>query len=158
MKESRYNVWVEDEQYAYVYNGVSGGLLRTSKRDRVQFRRNPAEVSASLLEDLAHGRMIVPDGADELELLRARYEHTRGDLTQFGLTIVTSLGCNFDCPYCFEAKHPSIMNPEVECAILQVLDDQLPRIRSFNVTWYGGEPLVGIRPLLSLSDAFKERL
>jgi hypothetical protein len=28
---------------------------------------------------------------------------------------------------------------------------------SFNVTWFGGEPLVGKQPLLALSDAFIER-
>ena len=41
--------------------------------------------------------------------------------------------------------------------MLQVLDDQLPKIHSFHVTWFGGEPLVGKQPLLALSDAFIER-
>src|SRR5262249_8819925 len=66
----------------------------------------------------------------------------------------TSLGCNFDCPYCFEAKHPSVMGTDVEAAILDTLVDQLPHITTFSVNWFGGEPLVGIRPLLSLSDKF----
>ncbi len=49
------------------------------------------------------------------------------------------------------------MSAEVEAAILQLLDDSLPRLRDFAVTWYGGEPLVGKRPLLDLSDRFIER-
>jgi uncharacterized protein len=110
-----------------------------------------------LLEQMAHGRMLVPDGADEIDLLAKRYELTRFDTTHFAYTLVTSLGCNFDCPYCFEAKHPSIMNAEVQDAILAALDDQLPNINSFTVTWFGGEPLVGKQPLLALSDAFIER-
>jgi uncharacterized protein len=73
------------------------------------------------------------------------------------LTLVTSLGCNFDCPYCFEEKHPSIMDGEVQGLVLGLLDDQLAHIESFHVTWFGGEPLLGKRPLLALSDAFIER-
>ncbi len=34
MKESRYNVWVEREGHAYVYNGVSGALLRLGVEER----------------------------------------------------------------------------------------------------------------------------
>ena len=95
--------------------------------------------------------------ADELETLSAKYQASRGDASQFALTLVTSLGCNFDCPYCFEAKHPSIMDDEVQQAVLHVLDDKLPGISSFGVSWFGGEPLVGKRPLLDLSDRFIEK-
>ncbi|MGH2600560.1 MAG: radical SAM protein, partial [Dehalococcoidia bacterium] len=116
-----------------------------------------AAPSPKTLEQLALGRMLIPDTADELAVLQGRYEASRWDTTSFALTIVTSLGCNFDCPYCFEAKHPSILSPEVEAAVLAVLDDQLPRIQRFSVSWFGGEPLVGKRPLLSLSDAFIAR-
>ena len=31
MKESRYNVWVEREDAVYVFNGVSGALLRVPR-------------------------------------------------------------------------------------------------------------------------------
>jgi uncharacterized protein len=106
---------------------------------------------------MALGRMLVPDDGDELALLETRYRLSRYDRGRFGLTLVTSLGCNFDCPYCFEAKHPSIMDEAVVAAVLQMVDDRLPRITELTVTWFGGEPLVGKVPLLALSDAFIER-
>ncbi|GAA0528830.1 radical SAM protein [Saccharopolyspora thermophila] len=43
---------------------------------------------------------------------------------------------------------------EVAAHVLKVLDAQLPHIESFDVTWFGGEPLVGKGSLLQLSDAF----
>jgi uncharacterized protein len=101
--------------------------------------------------------MLIPDDADELLKLETRYRVSRNDRSHFALTIVTSLGCNFDCPYCFEAKHPSIMNEQIQEMVLQVLNDQLPRIQSFHVTWFGGEPLAGKKSLLALSDAFIAR-
>ncbi|MEZ5144611.1 MAG: radical SAM protein [Acidimicrobiales bacterium] len=162
MKESRYNIWVERPDGAYVYNGVTGTLLRVPLEQRAALGRLVAGerdhgLTAGTADKLVQGRMIVADAADELDLLRARYEASRHDRSSFALTIVTSLGCNFDCPYCFEAKHPSILSPAVEASVLQVLDDQLPHIEEFSVTWFGGEPLVGKRPLLSLSDAFIDR-
>ena len=162
MKQSRYNIWVERQGSAYVYNGVSGALLRTSlaaheSLPRVLEGGNDPACSPHLLQQLVLGRMLVPDDADELEYLSRRYTASRYNTSHFALTIVTSLGCNFDCPYCFEAKHPSIMDDDVQQAVLAVLDDQLPRISSFSVTWFGGEPLVGKKPLLALSDAFIAR-
>jgi uncharacterized protein len=162
MKQSRYNIWVERGDAHYVFNGVSGALLRATKDSYDALERflegdNETKCSPKLLEQLARGRMLIPDDADELALLARRYEVSRHDDSYFALTIVTSLGCNFDCPYCFEAKHPSIMDDKVQQAVLQVLDDQLPKIRRFRVTWFGGEPLVGKKPLLALSDAFIER-
>jgi uncharacterized protein len=162
MKESRYNVWVDRDGASYVYNGVSGGLLRMSADERAAVQRVLADAGArdcspKLLEKMAVGRMLVPDDADEIAMLAKRYESTRHDTSHFAMTLVTSLGCNFDCPYCFEAKHPSIMSDAVVAALLQVLDSQLPRISSFNAAWFGGEPLVGKRPLLELSDEFIAR-
>jgi uncharacterized protein len=164
VKESRYNVWVERPDAAYVYNGVSGALLQMPRDDASAVRgwlsggQEPSEAcSPTLLADLIRGRMLVRDGFDEFAFLAGRYQASRHDTRHFALTIVTSLGCNFDCPYCFEAKHPSVMNAEVQEAVVRVLDDKLPAMTSFSVTWYGGEPLVGKRSLLALSDVFIER-
>jgi uncharacterized protein len=101
--------------------------------------------------------MLIPSELDELELLARRYRLSRHNTDHFALTIVTSLGCNFDCPYCYEAKHPSVMNEEVRKAVLELLDEKLPGLSLFTVTWFGGEPLVGKRPLLALADEFIAR-
>jgi uncharacterized protein len=161
MQESRYNIWVEKGEAAYVFNGISGALLCLSYEDYRAFRRFMAgedtACSPDLLARLAQGIMVIPDDTDEVAFLRRRYASSRYDTSQFGLTIVTSLGCNFDCPYCFEAKHPSIMDESVQELVLQAFEDQLPQISSFRVNWYGGEPLVGKKPLLALSDLFIDR-
>jgi uncharacterized protein len=115
MKASNYNIWVERGESAYVFNGVTGSLLQMSKQDRDSLQAFLAGVkgatcSPKLLAHLANGLMVIPDDTDELDLLARRYQFSRYDTSRFALTIVTSLGCNFDCPYCFEAKHPSIMD------------------------------------------------
>lgn len=101
--------------------------------------------------------MLVRDGVDDLALLEMRYHAPRHSTEHFALTIITSLGCNFDCPYCFEARHPSIMNVDVKQGLLQAIDDKLKTVMDLSVSWFGGEPLVGKRPLLALADAFIDR-
>ena len=164
MKASRYNVWIDREDASYVYSGMTGGVLRVSHEEREAIERaletggaDLAGCSPTTLTRLAEARMIIPDDADELETLALRYRRSRADASRLALTIVTSLGCNFDCPYCFEDKHPSIMSEEVERDLVALVEDQVPSIQAMSVCWFGGEPLVGKRPLLRLSDAFIDR-
>ncbi|HTV44010.1 MAG TPA: radical SAM protein [Stellaceae bacterium] len=162
MKESNYNVWARRDDRYYVYNGMSGSLLGMPAHDHAALRRyldntETRDVSADLLAKLAVGRMLVPDDADELLTLQRRYETSRQANDRLVLTIVSSLGCNFDCPYCFEAKYPSILAPDVQLQILKLVDDQLPKISTLHVSWFGGEPLLGKKSLLDLSDAFIAR-
>ncbi len=163
MKESRFNIWISRDGRRYVYNGRTGGLLSLTEDDYsvsmgLLGGGAPADASDTVaLVQLVRGGMVIPDDCDELALLERGYEASRWDTSTFALTLVTSLGCNFDCPYCFEAKHPSLMDAAVRKAVLAVVDDQLPRITALNVTWYGGEPLVGKKAVFSLSEKFIER-
>jgi uncharacterized protein len=162
MRESRYNVVVARGAGVWVYNGLSGMLLTVSPdewRDLGRFLGgdDTCVPAPETLRDLTGGRMIVNDDTDELDVLQRRYRASTTDRSSFALTIVTSLGCNFDCPYCFETKVPSILDAETERLLLDVLDEQLPALTTFNVTWYGGEPLLGQDRLDRLSVAFLER-
>lgn len=161
MKQSAYNVWVERPSGAYVYNGIGGSLLKLDAGNHAALRayldHGATHCPPSVLEQLVRGRMLIADDIDELRALRARRNSSQSDTRQLGLTLITSLGCNFDCPYCFEAKFPSVMNDRVQTAVLRLVDDQLTKIDQLSVTWFGGEPLVGKRVLNRLSKAFIER-
>ncbi len=162
MRMSRYNVVVSNGEDAHVFNGLTGGLLRLAPEalHAVETFVETGAAAPAMQDTIvkaAAGGMIVEDDTDEIEVLRARYAASRHDRTRLGLTIVSSLGCNFDCPYCYEMKHPSILGRPVQEALLRLLDRRLSEIRSFAVTWFGGEPLVGKKPLYTLSQAFIDR-
>lgn len=156
---SRYNVWAEVGDQAAVFNGMTGAFTVMSVTDRDQVRafvedEGSGEGIETLLTDLVTRRVIVNDHADELAELRRRYDDSRWRSDTLGLTVVTSLGCNFDCPYCFEDKKPSLLKPAVADALVGILGDSLPSIGRVSVTWMGGEPLLGSEQLLALSDRF----
>jgi uncharacterized protein len=117
---------------------------------------NSPTCSPKILEKLVRGRMLIADDVDELKLLRRRYETTQSEKKYLGLTLIPSLGCNFDCPYCFEDKFPSVMDERTQRAVMRLVDDQLPKIDKLSVSWFGGEPLVGKKALMRLSNAFIE--
>ena len=162
MRESQFNVWVADGPVHHVYNGVSGATVRVPADQRKPITDfltgdDQALVDATLVRALVDSRMIVTDDADEIALLRRRYAETRRNQGRFHLTVVTSLGCNFACPYCFEAKHPSLMDEPVQARLLQIVENKLATAGELSVLWYGGEPLVGRDALLRLSDGFRHR-
>ena len=162
MKESRYNVWAEDGSRVFVHNGISGRLVTLPKAQRDPIHRfvagdDEAPIDPAVLHELIDAQVVIADAADELDLLRRRYDATRRNPGRFRLTVVTSLGCNFDCPYCFEAKHPALLTEAVEDRLLRLVDRKLPAVRELAVLWYGGEPLVGLPALLRLSDELVAR-
>lgn len=156
-KESRYNIWQRAGGRWFVFNGASGALLSLSERDRAAMEgllAGGAEEACppKLLEALVLGLMLLPADFDEVERLRQVYRASSGSDDHLSLTIVPSLGCNFDCPYCFENKTPSVMTPRVESAICAFVASRVKALGALHVTWFGGEPLVGKRSLLRLSD------
>jgi len=70
-----------------------------------------------------------------------------------GLTICTTIGCNFDCPYCFEDHRPGRMSPETQEDVVALAGRMLQAsgAKKLAVTWFGGEPLLMPEIIESLS-------
>ena len=74
-----------------------------------------------------------------------------------GLTICPTMGCNFDCPYCFEHHRPGKMDGETQDSVVRLAGKMLDAVGSkrLNVTWFGGEPLLAADVIESLSERLK---
>lgn len=75
-----------------------------------------------------------------------------------GLTICPTMGCNFDCPYCFEDHGRDKMSEEVQDDVVALVKRMLDASGSKNVsvTWFGGEPLLAPGVIESLSERLME--
>ena len=73
-----------------------------------------------------------------------------------GLTICPTMGCNFDCPYCFENHRAGKMSPQVQDDVVALAQRMLDAsgTQSLSVTWFGGEPLLAP----DVIDALSRRL
>lgn len=70
-----------------------------------------------------------------------------------GLTICPTMGCNFDCPYCFENHGQGKMGVDVQDDVVALARRMLEasRTRRLHVNWFGGEPLLAPDVIETLS-------
>jgi uncharacterized protein len=95
---------------------------------------------------------LVDQDINELNVVRDLFDHGRKKQNQSKMTILPTLGCNFDCPYCFERHIRGAMSPTVQDALVHFVEKCiLPRVASLSIEWFGGEPLLGFSVIDSLS-------
>ncbi|UKB84717.1 radical SAM protein [Chryseobacterium sp. MEBOG06] len=95
--------------------------------------------------------------AENLYLKRKKLESANG----IYLTIGTTITCNMACPYCFEFHKPKDMLKDQKTfekivSYLQEILSMERNIKKLFVTWYGGEPLLNMKAIKSLSPMFIE--
>ena len=81
---------------------------------------------------------------DERAALEAKARMACGEGGSVGLTICPTMGCNFDCPYCFENHRPGRMTKEVQDDVAALAERMMKASATKNlyVTWFGDEPLL----------------
>jgi uncharacterized protein len=106
-----------------------------------------------LLQALAGGGHVVGENVDEKAAVRGSYEAARAAPNTLNLTIAPTMACNFACGYCFQGanKPTKKMTPEVQEAILGLIK-QKRDLKTLNIVWYGGEPLMGKEAIFRMSD------
>lgn len=111
------------------------------------------EISADhpIIERLAKRGVIA--NFDELTALDALGRMGCCSSQSVDLTICPTMGCNFNCPYCFENHYPGKMQNEVQNDVAELADRMMRanHAESLMVTWFGGEPLMAPEIIESLS-------
>lgn len=151
MKQSHYTFTLADGADMLLYNALSGALAKLPMA-AWEARETDASVSAALREQ----GFFVDDDADELAVCKFRYYQGMFAQKDFVVMIAPTMQCNFACPYCFEGEHKraGLMDDEVEDALVEVMTAHVKK--KICITWYGGEPLLGFRRMLSISRRLKE--
>lgn len=157
--QSRYSIVVAlNKGRALAYNALSGGLALWEADELALFERVSEELPMDECEPtvraLAQGGYIVQQDADEIGVIERQYNAHRYDPHTMILTIAPTLACNFGCDYCFQGqdKAKDAMSPKVQDAILALVERVIPKIKHLHVAWYGGEPLLKLPIIESLSD------
>jgi uncharacterized protein len=161
-KTSRYNTIAEiDSDNLLIFNSLSRAFSRMNKDefDALTSFDEPLKVapdneSSPLIDQLLINNFLVPSDVDELEKFRKYYFSHRTREDNLGLTILPTINCNFACAYCFEGsdKPKEFMPEKIQKAIMNLLRQKEGNLKSLNVTWFGGEPLLGIDVIKRLSN------
>lgn len=163
MKSSHYNKFFDStEGIKLAYNCLSGGLATITEDKFSQIQKilsSPDDYAfdtdekKELRQQLIEGRFL-GEKRHELDLLKVRYHTARFNSDTFTLTILPTLDCNFGCTYCYEDRHAQPMTDEVKQAVVNIARRKSRRVRLLNVSWFGGEPLLDLDTISSLTEAF----
>ncbi len=101
--------------------------------------------------------VIIPKTFDELDYFRQQHKQSKSVPSRMlGLTICPTLNCNFRCTYCYQHHSVEVMSEEIQNRIIQYVKEHHPPIEGLHVTWFGGEPLLGLPVIGRLTERFLE--
>lgn len=159
-KPSRFNVQVTtDEGWLLLWNTCSGALnaFRPSQGDKIRNMLSQFgfdSVKNGICGYLVDRGYLVLADSDELRKVQyaAGIEHCRSDVLE--LILLASEDCNFRCTYCYEHFKRGTMQPHVREGIKHLVNNRLNTLRQLKVSWFGGEPLYGMKAIEDLAPFF----
>jgi len=157
-KASAYNLFVPIKgDRNLVYNTLTGAFAIWNAKDMEIYQSIETQkrsVTDPELSDFITGGYMVSNKTDEVLELESRYMAARNDPATMIMTIAPIMACNFACDYCFQgADKPHEKMPQfVQDALLEYLDRKLPELNLLHIAWYGGEPLMGLSTIETLTQ------
>ena len=162
MKSSFYNHFFRHSESQYIaFNAFTSSLALMSKQNYEEFQRfcnEKISLSDDFEMELKRGGFVVEDDEDELNYLRFRLLRGRFSSDTLSMTIAPTNDCQFACVYCYEKDviSPKYMDSSTQDKIFEILESRKGLIANFSVVWYGGEPLMALDVVESLSRRFIE--
>jgi len=102
---------------------------------------------------------IVPDTEAEKQEMREAFEEMNRMNARFSAQVVLNLDCNLACTYCYEGgmKGRSYMSPDTAESLAGFVESgYIEKGNEIELSFYGGEPLMGLDLILSLSERLKK--
>ncbi|MDR0605536.1 MAG: radical SAM protein [Bacteroidales bacterium] len=160
---SKYNYLFHSEEHGFfLYNAMNNVFIELTEEQYniLQDIKNniivPDSIDDFFLNQLLENRIIVENDLDDYYKIKFQRLYSRFDDSSLALTIAPTLACNFRCSYCYEGNtHPNIeMSDETEKKLIEFIK-KYDNVKSISVTWYGGEPLLSIDRIRSLTKQIK---
>lgn len=160
MKKSKYNFFFNlDEDSVLAFNALRNGMAVIPKTVYQKLSHSGidelGDFDEATIRELLKGGFICDDNLNEFNLIRVRKNRSQYASHSLGLTIAPTLSCNLACKYCFETPSKFIMDEKIIQQLTVFVENYINRgIQSLGVVWYGGEPLLAVDVIDTLSKAF----
>jgi len=166
MQLSRFNLWVEDYPQpgeCLLFNTRTQALIKVKQGLKEKLKRLPVRQAiddtelAAFLPALQENGIVVADEQEENDKLHGFFDQLKygGGVLPFDATILTTYSCNFACTYCFEqsVREQVFMDKQASDQIIRWLISRAEKrgYRQIFLVFYGGEPLLNVRPIYDIS-------
>ncbi len=165
LKVSRYvtRVELEDVDTLLVYGGLAGRLVEATGDTRAAVEALLADPNGPSIDDdgtvrttLRDQGILIPESWDELAILEQRRALGHDPLAGgMSLTICPTVNCNYRCTYCYQRHVGRLMSDAVQDRLVAFVSEQTPPVSSLWITWFGGEPLMGLSVIERLTPILR---
>lgn len=159
---SRYNVRATTAQGSLVLWNIYSNRMSVFKPElapriiEALSRRGVEGKLEGLIKFLVDRGFLVSTEIDELRRFRYVFGKDHYTKDRLQLFLLASEDCNFRCTYCYEKFARGTMEPGVRTGIKRYLAKQVPRLKTFNLEWFGGEPLYGMEVVAEIAPVALE--
>ena len=102
--------------------------------------------------------MVVPDRELERREMLGLLDEINAKNLSLNISVIINLDCNFNCIYCYEGdlKGKRYMDDETADLLVDFIKNKFsPGMKSVNIDFYGGEPLLSIQSIKKISVQVK---
>lgn len=148
MNWSKYNHIFKSEKHgSLLFNSLTSSFLGLTT-EACSFIENNTQNPSVLVESefgeiLMNTKCLVESDEDELNAISYFSLLSKTNRNELNLTIAPTYHCNFSCVYCYEVDRPPIYMSEETQELLVQFIKSFTDVNNINITWYGGEPLMG---------------
>lgn len=163
MKPSKYNICLPFNDKYIVFNGITKRFFLLSNKNKdafLQILNSPDEYQEefnAFIMQMSEEGFIIADFIDELEVVRKKYEEINNE-DVYKLMILPTYACNVNCWYCTQNHQ----NLRLSKADIKRIEEHISYYLSKNsitklqISWFGGEPLLGFQTIEEISIYAKE--
>lgn len=147
-------------QYRNILFSTRSGVLREIDRNLWEKIKegNYVDIPLPMMDDLIASDILVSDERDELGEILDENKQFIDKLDNLYFVIQPTRSCPFGCGYCGQLHSPKGMSQEVQEATLRRIEEKLSAsfYKSLSISWFGAEPLSGIRIIDNLSPRLQQ--
>ena len=156
MKLSRFNFSQQRNAYWIVYNSASSNcivLTNTAYNDFLHMTCKEGDRQNYCLLGF-----YVDENFDEINALIENSKYRLNNFSKKKFRVLTTTCCNARCPYCYEAGVKAVtMSAETAEAIADFILMQSQRVKTVEIEWFGGEPLLNTQAIDIICSCIMER-
>jgi uncharacterized protein len=162
-KPSRFNAHtVDDDGALLLFNSFTGHncVIPTARAEQARHYLS-SEGFLGVLDKLGDYLLakgyVVEASVDEDARWNVRYGQEQYQQNRLDLILLSSEDCNFRCVYCSQEFKRGSMQSEIQQGVLRLVESRVRHLRSMEISWFGGEPLLGYDAIEELAPKLQEQ-
>lgn len=164
MKPSKFNIFIplqESEEFL-IFNTLTDSRVVVNRHIKEVIEKSPINEfllgrdERGYLKELLELGIVVTDNVDEDLELEYWFQRFKFDTSILGITVLPTYACNLACTYCYEngIRMTPSLNDDISRRMVLWIIRRLESVRpnTLRLLFFGGEPLLNIRPIKMISE------